>query len=246
MSPGFRLSALLTCVLTALPMAAQHGGANRGAVRGPGFTGRSGRAPVTPVPRFGSGLPTYAPRNIHPISPSTAAALRRVPTLADPARFDHPDGRFDRRDGRFRNRFYPSFVPWILPWSIGWVPDALDYPDGPYPQPAPVAAYSADPVQAPAPAPARPAETQAVQPSYRQPYVQPAPPPPEPAEMEPVTLVFKDGRPNEQVRNYMITRSHLYIHDQRTRVIPLDEIDVEATQKANEEAGIDFQVPGRS
>ena len=102
----------------------------------------------------------------------------------------------------------------------------------------------------PAEAPAVAEPEQQAQPasesSFRAPYVRPAPSAPEPGELEPVTLVFKDGRPNEQIRNYMITRNSLYIHDGRTRVIPIDDIDVAATQKANQEAGIDFEVPGRS
>jgi hypothetical protein len=59
-----------------------------------------------------------------------------------------------------------------------------------------------------------------------------------------VTLVFKDGRPAEQIHNYMLTRTTLYVQDERRREIPVDELDLAATVKANKAAGVDFQVPG--
>jgi hypothetical protein len=71
--------------------------------------------------------------------------------------------------------------------------------------------------------------------------VQPQPPP-EPEDA--VTLVFKDGRPNEQIRNYMLTRTTLYVQDAQRRVIPVADLDLAATQKVNKEAGVDFQLPG--
>jgi hypothetical protein len=58
-----------------------------------------------------------------------------------------------------------------------------------------------------------------------------------------VTLVFTDGRPSEQIHNYMLTRSTLYVLDQRHRDIPLDQLDLLATAKANHDAGIDFRLP---
>src|SRR5271155_1298277 len=74
----------------------------------------------------------------------------------------------------------------------------------------------------------------ATQPNYTEPYEsqpsnegQPAPPNPyqAPAELsrpapaqeseEAVTLIFKDGRPPEEIHNYILTRTTLYIRDQR-------------------------------
>jgi hypothetical protein len=57
------------------------------------------------------------------------------------------------------------------------------------------------------------------------------------------TIVFKDGRPPEQIRNYALTQTNLYVMDQQRRDIPLDQIDLAATEKANRAAGIEFQVP---
>jgi hypothetical protein len=58
-----------------------------------------------------------------------------------------------------------------------------------------------------------------------------------------VTLVFKDGRPPEQIHNYLLTRTTLYVRDQHRRDIPLDQLDLAATQKSNHDAGVDFQLP---
>jgi hypothetical protein len=61
---------------------------------------------------------------------------------------------------------------------------------------------------------------------------------------EAVTLVFKDGRPAEKIQNYILTRTTIYVLDQRHRVIPTDLLDLAATANVNHGAGIDFQLPG--
>jgi hypothetical protein len=58
-----------------------------------------------------------------------------------------------------------------------------------------------------------------------------------------VMLIFKDGRPPEQIHNYMVTSRMLTVLDSQVREIPLDEVDIAATESANRAAGIDFQVP---
>lgn len=71
-------------------------------------------------------------------------------------------------------------------------------------------------------------------------------PPPAPAplpEEDAVTILFKDGRPPEQIRNYALTRTALYITTGRVRTIPIDQIDLPATEKINEKAGVDFHLP---
>jgi hypothetical protein len=75
-------------------------------------------------------------------------------------------------------------------------------------------------------------------------YIQP-PPAPSSAlpEEDAVTLIFKDRRPPEQIHNYAMTRTTLYVRDQHHRDIPLDQLDFHATQKVNHDAGIDFQLP---
>jgi hypothetical protein len=77
-------------------------------------------------------------------------------------------------------------------------------------------------------------------------------PPPPPGPVEPVplaetTLIFKDGH-SQQVHNYAMTQTILYVLDDassgRRTEIPLDKIDLEATQRTNRDAGIEFNVPG--
>ena len=71
-----------------------------------------------------------------------------------------------------------------------------------------------------------------------------AQPSPAPESAEAVTLVFKDGRPPEQIHNYILTRTTLLVRDQHPRNIPTDQIDLAATAKVNQDAGVDFQLPG--
>jgi hypothetical protein len=64
-----------------------------------------------------------------------------------------------------------------------------------------------------------------------------------PAPEDAVTLIFKDGRPPLQVHNYALTRTMLYVTDPHHRDIPVADLDLDATQKANADAGITFQLP---
>jgi hypothetical protein len=79
-----------------------------------------------------------------------------------------------------------------------------------------------------------------------------APPPPTPPQTAmrsqgtpsmPTILVFRDGR-TQQVNNYAIANHTLWLlNEQQARRIPLSELNIPATQKANEERGTSFQVP---
>lgn len=67
----------------------------------------------------------------------------------------------------------------------------------------------------------------------------PAPEPPQP----PTMLVFKDGHQLE-VGNYAIVGQILYdLTPGHARRIPLASLDVDATQKLNDERGVNFQLP---
>lgn len=71
----------------------------------------------------------------------------------------------------------------------------------------------------------------------------PRPPEPKEAAPEPTQLVFADKH-TEQVENYAIVRQNLWIFDgTRTRKVPLSSLDIPATQKANENQGVDFEIP---
>jgi len=66
---------------------------------------------------------------------------------------------------------------------------------------------------------------------------QPVPPAP------PTLLVFNDGR-REDVANYAIAGKTLWIlTEQRARKVPLAELNVQATTRANADRGIDFRIP---
>ncbi len=58
-----------------------------------------------------------------------------------------------------------------------------------------------------------------------------------------VTLIFNNGRAPEQIRNYALSRTTLYVTDGRPREIPLDQIDLPTTERINHDAGIRFQLP---
>ena len=63
---------------------------------------------------------------------------------------------------------------------------------------------------------------------------------------ETVTLIFKDGRPSEQIHNYAMTSTTLYVLDSPHRNIPLDQLNLSATTKLNDDAGVNFQLPQAS
>ena len=78
-------------------------------------------------------------------------------------------------------------------------------------------------------------------------YAAPPPQPPAaPAKAEPAVstvLVFQD-RHREEIQNYAVVGHTLWVFNQdRARKIPLAQLDLPATSKANDERGVDFSVP---
>ncbi len=73
-----------------------------------------------------------------------------------------------------------------------------------------------------------------------------APPPqpdPEPEPLQPTLLVFKDGH-HVEIENYAIVGSTLIdLSHGRAHKIPLSELDLDATQKQNDDRGVLFQLP---
>jgi hypothetical protein len=182
------------------------------------------------------------------------------------------DGNYGRRDWNRdgdRHRHYDrdnfGFVPlygWAgypyLPWWGGGYPDLFDnwgYGDDYDSEPASNYAASQYPenMQYPENAPSQYDQPSADQPEPEQPaytpwpYSRPAPSAaPALSATAPdaaVTLVFKDGRPNEQIHNYLLTATTLSVLDQHRHDIPVDQIDLAATAKLNRDAGVDFAVP---
>ncbi len=58
-------------------------------------------------------------------------------------------------------------------------------------------------------------------------------------------LIFKDGHQME-VANYAVMNDFVFIFTGTRRKIPLAELDLPATTKANEERGTDFHLPGKA
>jgi hypothetical protein len=62
-------------------------------------------------------------------------------------------------------------------------------------------------------------------------------------ELPPTEIVFRDKR-TEQVQNYAIVGKTFWVLDaQRAKKIPLAELDIPATKKANDDRGVEFQLP---
>jgi hypothetical protein len=164
---------------------------------------------------------------------------------------DHDRRDHDRR-GRYRSpyeSFYPSGVVYGAGYWPGWIgSDYLGYPDDSgyddsgayqnYPDygagNGPGDGYDSQPPDEGSQAPAR-----GYQPSAELPRSAPAP-----QSEEVVTLVFKDGRPAEQIHNYLLSRNTLSVLDKQRRDIPVEQLDVAATEKVNRDAGVDFHLPG--
>jgi hypothetical protein len=84
-------------------------------------------------------------------------------------------------------------------------------------------------------------------PEYRSKDVPPPPPAAsEPLPLAPLTLIFKDGH-SQQIHNYAMTRTKIYVVDNaaagRTLEIPLNTIDLQATEETNRQTGVDFSIP---
>lgn len=176
--------------------------------------------------------------------------------------------RFDARRRDFRNWYlsdYPAFLgyenPYLLdPGFYDWSDsdDSMyDEDNGPAPDAAPYQGYGA-----PDESPQQDAQDQMPPPNYP-PWPGPGSsaldrtaPPQQPATLlassapapeEPLTVIFKSGRAPVKMQNYMMTPKVLTdLDSQHFEQIPLDQIDVAATQQANRAAGVQFQVPAAS
>jgi hypothetical protein len=61
--------------------------------------------------------------------------------------------------------------------------------------------------------------------------------------LQPTVLIFKDGH-KQQIGNYAIVGANLYdLTPGRRQKVPIADLDVVATQKANDEEGNDFKLP---
>lgn len=253
------IAVTLAVASLALSAYAQRGGGAMG--RGGGFASHSSptfRGNSAPAGQIGS----MAPHQFGTSRNSSPNSNQRFFGRQGPTGYSgrsYGDGR-NERDDRYR-RYYRPYYGVGLPYGAGWFgPEYLGYPgigfedDSAYgygadqpppdsqtaqygePPDAQAAQYGPPPVDQSAPPP-----TSAYRPAYQreQPKYDPAP------EVA-VTLVFKDGRPTEEIRNYMITRTTLYVQGQHLREIPVDQIDLAATEKVNRDTGADFQIPANT
>lgn len=216
------------------------------------------RAPVYPR----TFTPGVRPSGLPPGRP-VAAPMHQPPHGFSPARpnFYHRD-----RDGRDRHREFANrglgvyVYPVVSGFTFWPYDDSLDAPyndqtyndlsnDGLAPGPPPNEADQYPGNGYPAPPPPGYAQEPAPPPGYAQ---EPAPVPPSsspemqyvPGSADKVTLIFKDGRPPEEIENYLATRSTItVIEGRRHREIRVADLDLPATIKANQETGVGFQLP---
>ena len=197
-----------------------------------------------------------------PVSPQNAPGLRTLyngnrfaaarpsyaATAASQSRSRNRD-HFDARRRQFDNWFvniYPNWpgYPYLLnpnlynlglyDWSDSdsFAPDNSAPNNYPYDQGGPSPDY-------PAPYPDYASAAAAPQPAVA-PSTSSAP-------EQPLTVIFKTGRSPLQVQNYIMTASVFTDLDSgHYEQIPLDQINLAATQLINGAAGIDFQLPRAS
>jgi hypothetical protein len=221
--------ALLVAGIT-LPVYAQ-----RSASRG-GFSGHS--APSfrggfsAPTPQRFTGAPRYIGNR----------PLRMVPGLRRNGPANYVARPAYSAVSPYRRPYFPPYrarVHFVAPFWTGWIgPGFLGYPDtigyGDVAAPPNYAEpYESQPPDQSQPAPAN-LYPESVEPSRPSSALE---------SEDAITLVFKDGRPLEQIHNYVLTRTTLYVQDQHHRDIPLDQLDLAATQRLNHDAGVDFQLP---
>ena len=144
----------------------------------------------------------------------------------------------DRRYRRPYTSIYGTGVPYGVPGWMGSYPygygDTTDSDDSQATaDAAPDVSDSQPPLEPYPPPPLEPWQPNSVLPH----------PSPAPGSEDAVTLIFKDGRPPEQIHNYLLTRTTLYVGDQNRRDIPTSQLDLVATAKVNHDAGIDFRLP---
>ena len=264
-----RLAAVALLLGIALPVWAQHGGSHGGGgggFHGGGFSSHSapsfhgGFSSSAPSRFAGGSRPpvsrSFAPRQYVPrYGGASGLTANRMRSIAPNYRMRNGFGRdyarppYDRnRDGHHPRRpyrpIYQSGFVYGVPQYPGWIgPEYFDYPDD----------YGYDDGSS-----YTPDSGYAYNGGYAQPDDQGPPPPYEPPvepaqpssasapaleNTEAITLVFRDGRASEQIYNYILSRTTLSVLDGRHRDIPVDQLDLAATEKANRDAGVDFRLP---
>jgi hypothetical protein len=240
---------VLIVVGVTLPICAQRSGSHGGfsGHSSSGFHGgfSSHSAPASHGGFRASAPNRYAgtPRSSGSISQSAARGSQRFGAGNSRGRAPYSGDRNHRRP--YRSPYGTGF-PYGYPGGLGVYP--YGYPGIGYPDTTDSddsqASSSAAPDESDAQPPSEPYQPPALEP-WQPNSVLPHPTPAAGSE-EAVTLIFKDGRPPEQIHNYLLTRTTLYIDDSYHRVIPTSQLDLVATAKANQDAGVDFHLPDKA
>ncbi len=204
------------------------------------------------APHFSGGFAGSRPYGFasSPRYPIRSSMAYGYPGSRNPG-FRQPYMGANYRDGRHRRPYSSGYrtpifygLPgWIGPGPLGYYPDDFGDDDSAVSSGESAGNYVAQGYDEQPPADT---EQPVFRDNYEAPGEMPPPPPPPPQVPEnedATTIVFKDGRPSEQIHNYALTRTTLFVLDQQRRDIPLDEVDMAATEKANRAAGIRFQIP---
>lgn len=248
------IAVALLIAAVALPVCAQRGGGARGGFSShpaTGFHGGfTGSAPSGFSGNRFAASGSFAARPSFGTAPSFArpglGATYRAPYSRDGYNGGgHNGGNYNRRASYRRGYVwrYGAWIPYLVPAWTG--PAYWGYPGtGFYDDSAASAGYAAPASDV---EPAYPDQSPPREPYYPSPAISnPSSPTPPPQGEDALMLMFKDGRPPLEIHNYALTRTTLYVLDQARRDIPVNEIDVAATQKVNRDAGVDFQFPGSS
>jgi hypothetical protein len=224
-----------------------HGGS---AGSGPAFRGSFTASPPTRFagpPRYTFNGPPHSVFTDVRRYPTTAQGFARIGPRNFNIRSIYPDRSSHRMPyrppHRGENRFssggpyvYTAWPGWFNPYLLGY-PDYGDYNDSSAYQGYPLDGYGSVPAEQGQPEPPP-------LPAWRSSN------PPQLAaaseSAERVTIVFNDGRFPEQIHNYLLTPTTLYILDQHRQEIAIDHLDLAATEKVNRDVGVDFSLPGPS
>ena len=167
------------------------------------------------------------------------------------------DRDYDRRRGPWVSRSYgygyPGWTGYPYPYVIDpGFNDWGDYDDSGtasdaapaqgYADASPYAGYDAgpEPMQEPSYAQVPAANARMPRPAYDGSTPAPAP-------EQAITVIFKNGRAPETIQNYLMnSRTLTDLDRQHYEQIPLDQIDIAATEQTNRARGLEFQVPAAS
>lgn len=224
----------------------RHGGYGGARPRGPGAPTFSGRPLPALGTRFAGARPTYG---------STGAWRSHGWDRGRNHDHDRDHDRFEARRRSFASWYANLYPGWPVhgfsllldPGFYDWGETDIssnDQSDAASYNPAPYENYGENAPdampQAGFPTQAAPANAAYEQRASAQPVA-----PPAPSTEELLTVMFKDGRAPVRMQNYMVSAKVLTDLDARHYAqIPLDQVDVAATQRVNSAAGVGFVIPG--